>query len=114
MSCPISSRTARRRSASTGSDAGWIRAIPLRATRSRERHTDAAKAVTTTWPWILLPEAEQTLHRAIMASHVRLAWSAHSEQVRFVALSPDARWLASFNASFRFDDCTLEDSDAAE
>lgn len=57
----------------------------------------AAQAVAATWPWghVVLPEAEQELHRWILASHVRLTLTGHSDVVRSVAWSPDGKRLAT-------------------
>ena len=57
----------------------------------------AAQAVRATWPWghKVLPEAEQQLHRAILASHVRLTMSGHHGPVSSVSWSPDGKWLAT-------------------
>jgi len=56
-----------------------------------------AHAVAVTWEWghTVLPEAEQQLHRAILASHVRLTLSGHSDSVWSVAWSPDGKRLAT-------------------
>ncbi len=53
----------------------------------------AAHAVAATWPWghTVLPEAEEQLHRAILASHVRLTLSGHEDTVTSVAWSPDEK-----------------------
>jgi len=57
----------------------------------------AAQAVETSWQHapILLPDAEDQLHRAILASHVRLTLSGHSNYVSSVAWSPDGKRLAT-------------------
>ncbi|PYV30646.1 MAG: hypothetical protein DMG22_19685, partial [Acidobacteria bacterium] len=57
----------------------------------------AAESVAATWPWghTVLPEAEDQLHRAVMASHVRLTLSGHSGPVYSVAWSPDGKRLAT-------------------
>jgi len=57
----------------------------------------AAHAVAATWRWnsTVLTEAEQQLHNAILASHVRLTLSGHSRDVLSVAWSPDGRRLAT-------------------
>ena len=57
----------------------------------------AAESVAETWPWghTVLPEAEDKLHRAIVASHVRLTLSGHSSDVLTVAWSPDGKRLAT-------------------
>ncbi len=57
----------------------------------------AAQSVAATWPWVhtVLPEAEQQLHRAILASHVRLTLAGHSYYVSSVAWSPDGKRLAT-------------------
>ncbi len=60
----------------------------------------AAHAVGATWPWghSVLPEAEDELHHAIMASHVRLTLRGHGDSVDSVAWSPDGKWLATGSA----------------
>ena len=65
----------------------------------------ASQAVAATWPLrhAALPEAEQQLHNAILASHVRLTLSGHS-----VAWSPDGKRLATGS-----DDNTAKVWDAA-
>lgn len=57
----------------------------------------AVNAVAATWPWghAVLPESEQRLHDAILASHVRLTLSGHNSGVTSVAWSPDGKRLAS-------------------
>ena len=57
----------------------------------------AAHAVAATWPLTheVLPEAEQQLRRAIIASHVRLTLSGHNGPVSSVAWSPDEKRLAT-------------------
>jgi WD40 repeat protein/energy-coupling factor transporter ATP-binding protein EcfA2 len=57
----------------------------------------AAEAVAVTWPWghAVLPEAEQQLHTAILASRVRLTLSGHRDVVWSVAWSPDGKRLAT-------------------
>ncbi|MGA9567697.1 MAG: TIR domain-containing protein [Candidatus Korobacteraceae bacterium] len=57
----------------------------------------AAQAVAATWPWghAVLPEAEQRLHDAVLASHVKLTVSGHSDSVSSVAWSPDGKRLAT-------------------
>jgi len=57
----------------------------------------AAQAVAATWPWVhaVLPEAEQQLHSAIMASHARLTLTGHSRYVSSVAWNPDGKRLAT-------------------
>jgi WD40 repeat protein len=57
----------------------------------------AARGVAATWPWghIVLPEAEDQLHRTIVASHVRLTLDGHDEFVWSVAWSPDGKRLAT-------------------
>jgi len=57
----------------------------------------AAHAVAATWPWerTVFLEAENQLHRAILASHVRLALSGHSESLYSVAWSPGGKRLAT-------------------
>jgi hypothetical protein len=56
----------------------------------------AAQSVAVTWHagHTVLPEAEQHLRRAIMASHVRMTLSGHG-QIYTVAWSPDGKRLAT-------------------
>ncbi len=60
----------------------------------------AGQGVAATWPagHTVLPEPEQQLHHAIMASHVRLRLSGHSEYVYSVAWSLDGKRLATGSA----------------
>jgi WD40 repeat protein len=57
----------------------------------------AANAVAATWPagHAVLPEAEEQLHHAIKASHVRLTLSGHDSAVWSVAWSADGKRLAT-------------------
>jgi len=57
----------------------------------------AVQSAAATWPWghTVLPEAERQLHRAIMASHVRLTLSGHTATVAAVAWSPDGKRVAT-------------------
>src|SRR5271157_4555945 len=61
----------------------------------------AAQGVAATWPWghAVLPEAQQPLHDAILASHVRLTLSGHRGVVTSVGWSPDGRRLATASAA---------------
>ena len=56
-----------------------------------------AQGVAATWPALhtVLPEAEQQLRRAIMASHVYLTLSGHSDTIESVSWSPDGKRLAT-------------------
>jgi hypothetical protein len=60
----------------------------------------AAHAVAAIWPAgrTILPEAEQQLHRAIMASHVQLTLRGHNGNVVSVTWSPDGKRLATGSA----------------
>jgi len=60
----------------------------------------AAEGVAATWPagHIVLPEAEQQLHHAVMASHLRLTLSGHTNVVASVTWSPDGKRLATGSA----------------
>jgi WD40 repeat protein len=60
----------------------------------------AALAVRATWPWghVVLPDAEDELHRAIQASRIKLTLRGHNNRVASVAWSPDARRLATGSA----------------
>ncbi len=62
----------------------------------------ASQAVAATWRWghTVLPEAEEQLHRAILASHVRLTLRGHDFYVSSVAWSPDGSRLASGSDDF--------------
>jgi eukaryotic-like serine/threonine-protein kinase len=53
----------------------------------------ASEAVAATWP--VLPEAEDRLHSAILASHLRQTLSGHTNAVNSVAWSPDGKRLAT-------------------
>jgi WD40 repeat protein/transcriptional regulator with XRE-family HTH domain len=44
---------------------------------------------------LVLPEAEEALHQAILASHLRLSWSAHQSAIWALAYSEDGNRLAS-------------------
>jgi WD domain, G-beta repeat/TIR domain len=57
----------------------------------------AAQGVAATWRWAraVLPEGEQQLHRAILASHVQLTLSGQWKSVSSVAWSPDGKQLAT-------------------
>lgn len=57
----------------------------------------AAHAMAATWPWghMVLPEAEDQLHRAITASHLSETLRGHSSRVWSVAWSPDGQRLAT-------------------
>jgi WD40 repeat protein len=62
----------------------------------------AAQAVAATWPWdhTVDPEAQQRLHDAILASHVRLTLSGHRDAVWSAAWSPDGQRLATASADY--------------
>jgi WD40 repeat protein len=57
----------------------------------------AAQSVAANWVWghTLYPEAEDLLHRAIMASRVRTIMKGHAAAVTSVAWSPDGSRLAT-------------------
>ncbi|MGA2075907.1 MAG: hypothetical protein ABSH52_20655 [Terriglobia bacterium] len=57
----------------------------------------AATAVAATWPWghSVLPAAEQRLHDAILASHLRMSLSGHNRPLTGVAWSPDGKRVAT-------------------
>lgn len=57
----------------------------------------AAQAVAAAWPWghTVLPEAEEQLHRSIMASRMRLTLTGHSKPLRAVAWKADGKRLAT-------------------
>ena len=57
----------------------------------------ALEAVNETYDedHVVLPEAENALHQAILASHVRLTIPAHSDVVHGIAYSPDGKRLAT-------------------
>ena len=44
---------------------------------------------------LVLPEAEEALHQAVLASHLRLSWSAHQSAIWTLAYSEDGNQLAS-------------------
>ena len=44
---------------------------------------------------LVLPEAEEALHQAVLASHLRLSWSAHQSAIWALAYSEDGNWLVS-------------------
>lgn len=44
---------------------------------------------------MVLPEAEEALHQAVLASHLRLSWPAHQSAVWALAYSQDGKRLAS-------------------
>ena len=44
---------------------------------------------------LVLPEAEEALHQAVLASHLRLSWQAHQSAVWALAYSQDGNRLAS-------------------
>jgi WD40 repeat protein len=58
----------------------------------------ALQAVTTTYPVdhkSVVPEAEDTLHQTVQASHVRLTLAGHSDVVAGIAFSQDGTRLAT-------------------
>jgi WD40 repeat protein len=57
----------------------------------------ATHSVAATWPWVhrVLPEAEEQLHRAILASRVRLTLTGHRGSVESVTWSPNGKQLAT-------------------
>jgi WD40 repeat protein len=57
----------------------------------------ATQGVAAAWRWSRsdLPEAEEQLHRSLLASHVRLTLSSHRASVRSAAWSPDGKRLAT-------------------
>jgi WD40 repeat protein len=57
----------------------------------------AAQAVISASKWTpaMLPEAEDRLHRAIVASHVKLTLRGHSDNINSVAWNSDGRRLAT-------------------
>jgi transcriptional regulator with XRE-family HTH domain len=59
----------------------------------------ALQAVTTTYAvdQTVLPEAEQALHRAVQASHVRLSFADETYAMMAVAFSPDGTRLATID-----------------
>jgi WD40 repeat protein/transcriptional regulator with XRE-family HTH domain len=57
---------------------------------------------------LVLPEAEEALHQAVLASHLRLSWSAHQSAIWALAYSEDGNRLASAS-----DDGTAKVWDAA-
>ena len=44
---------------------------------------------------LVLPEAEEALHKAVLASHLRLSWPAHQSAILALAYSEDGTRLAS-------------------
>jgi WD40 repeat protein len=80
------------------------RARQLVATSATSQDSDAelsvlfaAEAVSSTWRWghTVLPEAEEQLHHAVMASRVMRTLTGHSQPIRAVAWSPDGTRLAT-------------------
>ena len=80
------------------------RARQLVATSAASQDSDAelsvlfaADAVSSTWRWghMVLPEAEEQLHHAVMASRVMRTLTGHSQPIRAVAWSPDGTHLAT-------------------
>ena len=58
----------------------------------------ALQAVTTTYAidnHLVVPEAEDALHQAVQASHIRLTLTGHLDVVDAVAFSPDGQRLAT-------------------
>ena len=57
----------------------------------------AATAVAATWPWghSVLPEAEQRLHDAILASHLRMSLAGHNRALTGVAWNSDGKRVAT-------------------
>lgn len=74
----------------------WVAtSIPSEAADPELSVLMAAQGVAATWWWghMVLPEAEQQLHRSILASHVRLTVIGHTKRVSTVAWSPDGERL---------------------